>query len=174
MIELEKTYLAKSLPNDIKNHKSKEVIDIYIPKDHEHPSLRIRKNGNNYEATKKEPVKDGDASIQKEQTIMLREDEFEALSKLDGKKLRKIRYFYKTDNYDAEIDVFQDELEGLVLVDVEFEIEDDKDEFEMPDFCLKDVTQEKFIAGGMLCGKSYEEIEEKLNKLGYDKIFLEK
>lgn len=170
MIELEKTYLAKELPEDLENHESKEVVDIYIPKESDHPSLRIRKNGDKYEITKKEPVKEGDASIQKEQTIILRETEFLSLQKLDGKKIRKIRYSYKNDNYEAEIDVFKDDLEGLVLVDVEFELENEKDNFEMPDFCLADVTQEKFVAGGMLCGKSYRDIEENLKKFNYSKL----
>ena len=42
--ELEKTYLAKELPN-LEGAKSKEMLDIYFPKDAEHPKLRIRKNG---------------------------------------------------------------------------------------------------------------------------------
>ena len=37
----------------------------------------------------------------------------------------------------------------------------------MPDFCLAEVTQEEFIAGGMLCGKSFEDIKDKLEKFGY-------
>lgn len=170
MIELEKTYLAKSLPVDLEEHEFKEVIDIYIPKDHKHPSLRIRKNGDKYEAMKKEPVQEGDALIQREQTIILREDEFDALKEIDGKKLRKIRYEYKGVDYFAEIDVFKDDLDGLVLVDVEFELEDDKDNFEIPEFCLADVTQEKFVAGGMLCGKSYVDIEKDLEKFNYKKL----
>ena len=40
----------------------------------------------------------------------------------------------------------------------------------MPDFCLADVTQEVFIAGGMLCGKKYESIRVPLEHLGYKKI----
>ena len=43
----------------------------------------------------------------------------------------------------------------------------------MPDFCLKEVTQELFIAGGMICGKSYEDIEENLKRFNYLKLFME-
>ena len=53
MIELEKTYLAKNIPENLQNCKFKEIVDIYIPKYSEHPKLRIRKNGNRYEVTKK-------------------------------------------------------------------------------------------------------------------------
>lgn len=40
----------------------------------------------------------------------------------------------------------------------------------MPDFCLADVTQEKFTAGGILAGKKYSDIEAELEKYGYKKF----
>ncbi|MDA3815282.1 MAG: hypothetical protein PF549_02860 [Patescibacteria group bacterium] len=170
MIEIEKTYLAKYLPRDLENYEAKEIIDIYIPKSDPHPCLRIRKNGNEFEITKKNPVKKEDASIQKEQTINLTKEEFQSLEKIDGKRLKKIRYQYKLPNGIAEFDVFQEDLSGLVLIDIEFEAEDTKNDFSMPDFCLADVTQEKFVAGGMLCGKKYEDIENDLEKFSYKKL----
>jgi CYTH domain-containing protein len=173
MIELEKTYLAKYLPDNLADCESKEIIDIYIPASAEHPKLRIRKNGDKFEMTKKQPVNDGDASHQEEQTIILDKDEFDALNKLDGRRTHKIRYYFDFAGQMAEIDVFQDLLEGLVLVDFEFEAMEEKNSFEMPDFCLAEVTQEDFIAGGMICGKDYEDIEKDLEKFGYKKLLLE-
>jgi CYTH domain-containing protein len=172
MIELEKTYLAKYLPENLADCKSKEIIDIYIPKSVDHPKLRIRKNGDKFEITKKKPVNDGDASHQKEQTIILDKDEFETLNKLEGKRIRKIRYYYDFNGQSTEVDIFLDALEGLVLIDFEFNSLEEKDNFQMPDFCLAEVTQEDFIAGGMICGKSYEDIEKDLSRFGYKKIFL--
>ena len=170
MIELEKTYLAKSLPDNLKECKSKEIIDVYIPKSSVHPTLRLRKNGDKFELTKKEPV-DGDVSRQEEQTIVLTEEEFNDLDKhLDGKRVSKIRYFYDYEGRTAEIDVFQEDLTGLVVVDFEFTDPKDKDDFEMPDFCLADITPEEFIAGGMICGKTYEDIKEDLERFGYQKL----
>ena len=61
---------------------------------------------------------------------------------------------------------------GLVLVDVEFDSKGEKDVFVMPEFCLAEVTQESFIAGGMICGKSYDDIESKLSKFGYKKLIV--
>ena len=95
MIELEKTYLAKKLPENLRSCKFKEIIDVYIPKTSEHPKLRLRKNGDIFELTKKEPVNEGDASRQKEQTIILNETEFNALNQqIEGKRVHKIRYYY--------------------------------------------------------------------------------
>jgi adenylate cyclase len=170
MIELERTFLAKRLPDGLSKCKVKEIFDVYIPKSDRHPKLRIRKNGDRYEMTKKRPVIEGDASRSEEQTIILREEEFKVLSKLDGKRVRKLRYLYPLEGKTAEIDVFQDELLGLVIIDVEFEGVDEKDSFSAPDFFGAEITQEEFTAGGMLCGKKYDDIKPILDKYGYNRI----
>ena len=172
MIELELTYLAKLFPEGLENARSMEIIDIYIPKEERHPTLRIRKLGEIFEITKKYPVKEGDSSEQHEHTIKLSAGEFEALSGVEGKRTRKIRYYLEWNGNIAEIDVFKDALEGLVIVDFEFKSEEEKNDFRMPDFCLADVTQEEFLAGCMLCGKSYGDIEKGLAKFNYRKLFL--
>ena len=84
--------------------------------------------------------------------------------------MRKIRYYYPCSGRIAEIDVFKGLLEGLVLVDFEFEKPEEKKAFKMPDFCLVDVTREKLVAGGMLCGKSYSDIGKELEKFNYKKL----
>jgi CYTH domain-containing protein len=170
MIELERTFLAKHVPPDITNYPSKEVIDIYIPKTAHHPVLRIRKNGDKYEITKKYPVKEGDSSEQHEFTIPLTPEEFAQLSSLDGKKVHKIRYFYPVNNHTAEVDVFQGALKGLVIIDFEFSTAEEKEAFTPPDFCGPDITQETFVAGGMVCGKSYEDIEGELKRFDYYRL----
>ncbi len=173
MIELERTFLARKIPDGLKDCKFREIIDIYIPKEEDHPILRIRKNGNKFEITKKQPVEGRDSSKQTEDTIILTEKEFNAFSKLDGKRLHKLRYYYDYNGRIAEVDVFLDDLKGLVLVDFEFESEEEKDNFKIPDFCLADVTQEVFCAGGILCGKSYKDIEKELNKYNYKKMVID-
>jgi len=171
-IELEKTFLAKTVPPDLKDCRHKEILDMYIPKSSRHPTVRIRKNGDRFEMTKKEPVED-DASHQEEQTIILTEEEFNELMKLDGKKVRKLRYHYPYNGRMAEVDVFQDDLLGIIVVDFEFDTVEDKDAFQLPDFCSADITHEEFIAGGMICGKTYEDVAADLERYKYVKLFLE-
>ena len=170
MLELEKSYLAKSVPEDLDKCKKKEVIDLYIPEESHHPILRIRKRGSKYTITKKFPINE-DASTNSESTIVLDESEYDSLVKLDGKKVSKIRYYYPYKNTTAEFDVFTGELKGLVIVEFEFETEEERDSFEMPEFCLVDVTSEAGIAGGFLAGKSYNEIKNTLDKYNYSKLF---
>lgn len=174
MIELERTFLAKQIPEGLKACKSKEIIDIYIPKIVEaHAPIRIRKNGDKYEITKKSLVVEGERSVRNEQTISLLRHEFEMLEKeISGRRVRKTRYFYPVNGKTAEVDVFADALTGLVLIDFEFATVEEKNAFKMPFFCLADVSNEDFKAGGMLCGKRYADIEKELAKYNYTKLFL--
>ena len=172
-VELERTFLLKKAPKDLKNCEFIEILDIYFPTTMPHPILRLRKKNNVFEMTKKAPVRETDSSKQYEETISLSKEEFLELSKLPGKRLRKIRYYYPWNSTTAEIDIYQDDLEGLVLVDFEFDSIEAKNTFTMPDFCLADVTQEKGTAGGILAGKKYSDIEPILDKYNYQKIKLD-
>ncbi len=145
---------------------------MYIPQSSAHPVLRIRKKGDSLEMTKKEPVAEGDASEQSEHTIKLTQGEYDALMSMKGKRVRKIRYAYSYNRLNAEFDVFKDDLEGLVLVDFEFKNTKVKNAFEMPDFCLADVTQDSVFAGGMICGKIYADIKDHVEGLGYKPLHL--
>ncbi|MBI4981320.1 hypothetical protein HZC30_07255 [Candidatus Woesearchaeota archaeon] len=151
MLELERTFLAKFLPSGLEKCKCKEIIDIYLPTNAHHPKLRIRKNGDKYEITKKVPAEGGDLSQMCEETTTLTSEEFDELSStLIGKRVHKLRYYYPYGSLIAEVDVFQAQLKGLVVIDFEFKSEEEKNAFQIPDFCLAEVTSEEFIAGGML------------------------
>lgn len=169
-IELERTFLLKKYPADMKTLRSTEVFDIYFPQAALHPNLRVRKKGEKFEITKKHPVEGTDSSRQSEETIPLTKEEFLEFAVLQGKRVRKIRYYYQAGVDMAEIDVFQDDLEGLVLIDFEFKTIEEKNNFVMPDFCLAEVTQEKFTAGGILAGKKYSDLETDLKKYNYKKF----
>lgn len=169
MEELELTYLPKFLPQGVFNSPSQDLLDIYIPASAKHPILRIRRLGNKYEITKKQPIMEGDSSRQLETTIPLSVEEYTDLEKIPGKRINKTRYFYEEHGFHYEIDIFGESLKGLILVDIEFKSIKDKSNFIQPEWCLTEVTQEKFTAGGMLCGKSYGRIEKQLKALGYIK-----
>ncbi len=171
MVELERTYLAKYIPDGLQDCKHKEIIDVYFPASSHHPILRLRKSGETLELTKKSPGDNGDRSAQLEQTIKLSQEEYDAIAIIPGKRVSKLRYYFPYQDRIAEVGVFQEALAGLVLIDIEFETVAEKDAFEMPEFALAEVTHEDFLAGGMLCGKSFKDIETDLKKYGYQPIF---
>ena len=112
----------------------------------------------------------GCSAEQIEQTIPLTEEEFTTLSTCSKKKVIKDRYRMIIEGKIAEIDVFADELKGLVLIDFEFSTENEKSTFKIPDIALADVTQEEFIAGGLLAGKTYNDIAPELERFNYQPI----
>ncbi|MCL2174024.1 hypothetical protein FWH58_01870 [Candidatus Saccharibacteria bacterium] len=176
-LERELTFLINELPADLDKFPSKIIEDNYIPKTSSHPVIRIRRNGDQLMITKKFPVdatgddQREDASRQIEHTIPLTRNEYDFLNQLVGKRFKKRRFYYKTSGYDAELDVYLDELSGLAVVDFEFASDAAMKKFKKPDFIGADVTQEILTAGGMLCGKSYSDIAEPLReKYGYEPI----
>ena len=169
-LELELTFLAKELPDDIKTVEPTRITDIYIPDTPEHSHLRLRQKGERYEITKKLPVTEGNASEQIEQTIPLTKEEYIALSNCSKKRVAKDRYNIMIEGKMAEIDVFVDGLEGLVLMDFEFNTVEEKSAFKIPGIALADVTQEEFIAGGLLAGKTYNDISPELKRFNYRRL----
>ncbi len=167
-IELERDFLVKEIPFDLSKQEYKEIVDIYFPQSFEHPCIRLRKNGKKYEITKKQPV-GNDTTVQEEQTIKITEEEYGELSRLPGKKVTKKRYFIEYNGRVCELEVFQEGLKGLVLASFEFNTEEEKNSFEKPGFCITEVSHDKLFAGGMLCGKSYADIEKGLEKYEYKK-----
>jgi CYTH domain-containing protein len=170
--ELELTYLAKELPPDLASKPSKLLVDVYYPAEDPHPLLRIRQKGDSYEVTKKVMASGADSSHMLEHTIILSPEEFVALTAAPGKRVAKRRYDFDYQGRKAEIDVFEGDLSGLVVVDFEFTDRDDQLAFEMPDFCLADVTQEAFVAGGKLAGKSYADIQADLDRYDYQQLHI--
>ena len=170
-LELELTYLAAKKPNEISYVQPVSMEDIYFPEDPAvHAHLRLRAKNSKYEITKKTSVVEGDASAHIENTIPLDEQEYAALATSSIRSVSKDRYKVDINGHEAEVDIFKGVLAGLVLIDFEFESYEEKESFTPPESCLVDVTQEEFLAGGVLAGKSYGDIEPELNRLGYTKI----
>lgn len=166
-IELELTYLAREIPKEIAGIVPKKLLDIYVPETADRPFIRLRQKGEEYEITKKLPISDDDFSVQTEDTIVLSQEEFEALSVSSHRQVEKDRYFVSIDGHAAEVDVFTGAFQGLVMIDFEFETVQQKDFFKPPVCCLADVTQELFIAGGQLAGKAYADIQANLDRFNF-------
>jgi CYTH domain-containing protein len=170
-IELEKTYLAKDFPDGLESAKSIVIRDVYIPEESaRHLYLRLRQKGNMYEITKKIPLEKGDASGHYEHTIPLTREEYEAMVRVSNKDFVKTRYFMKINGADAEVDVYEEKLTGLVVIDFEFATKKAMDVFITPEICLAEVTQDDVVAGGYLAGKSYDDIADLLKRYNYKKL----
>lgn len=169
-IELEKTYLCPTVPNELITGEPMRMVDIYIPEDAAHPNLRLRQKGHHYEITKKTRI-DNDPARQLEETITLTKAEFDTLSATSRRRIEKLRAPLLYNGHNGELDIFVGEHKGLVLVDFEFDDEREQAAFSQPDFCSADVTTEDVIAGGIISGLKRDELFRILHdKYGYQQV----
>ncbi len=172
-IEYELTYLLREIPIEVRKALPERMVDVYVPEHADvHPNLRLRKRGSVYEITKKTIKSGTDSSEMIEQTIPLNQAEFETLATGHHRLVEKDRYKVIIDGRPAEVDIFSGRLEGLALIDFEFLNATDKAAFTPPPCCLADVTQEEFVAGGHLAGKSYADIQDGLTRHAYKPLSL--
>lgn len=169
-IELEKTYLCPEVPTRYISGEPVRMVDIYIPETASHPTLRLRQKGDRYEITKKTRI-NGDPSRQLEETITLTKEEFDALSSSSHRKIEKRRAPLLYNGHEGELDIFDGEHAGLVLVDFEFTDENEQAAFTQPGFCSADVTAEDAVAGGILSGLKRDELFDALHtKYHYEPV----
>ncbi len=97
-------------------------------------------------------------------SMWLSEGEYEALAAIGGRKLRKRRHYFKPPGYSYGVDVFEGELQGLVLC--EFEGEDEREAFAIPapPFATVEVTNDPFFTGGNLSRVSAAELASRMQK----------
>lgn len=85
--------------------------------------------------------------------------------------MTKDRYQVTLAGRKTEVGVFADGLQGLIVTDFEFATAKEKTAFIAPsDPVLTDITQEDFIADGLLAGKTYDDITPDIARFGYRKI----
>ena len=92
--------------------------------------------------------------------------EYDLLRTLGGRPIVKRRYAYPQAGLTFSVDVFEDELAGLVLAEIELEDERAAESVTVPDFALADVTEEPFFTGGALAKATTEQLEQALAPWG--------
>lgn len=159
-IELEIAWLVKFLPKDVENSPSFEIVQGYL----EHDDLNIKdervrkKQGIFTHTTKRFVVSSQETGYCEEETRKIREDEFEQMMEKSRKKIRKKRYLYPlSDGLIAEVDIYQDNLEGLNVVEVEFADVDDWKKFKPLDWFGKEVTDSLGIYPPHIANMTFDE-----------------
>ncbi|HYD27514.1 hypothetical protein [Brevundimonas sp.] len=148
-IERERRWLCRAVPFD-RVVRSEAFTDLYV----EGTQLRLR------EAVPLDggaPMRrlgrkaDVSASIRLLTSIYLSPEEYRLLSSLPGKVLRKTRHYLgKVAGADVSVDVFEGALSGLVMAEAEFADADAMAAWPMPDFALREVTDDIRYTGGRL------------------------
>ncbi len=135
-MEIERKFVVKYLPEGIYDAPYTDIRQSYISVE---PVIRIRKADDEYILTIKGR---GDIS-REEKEIFISRQEYENLrKKTETREVVKRRYFYPLeDGHTAEIDIYEGELDGFKIVEVEFESIEEAEAFTPPDFFGKDVSR---------------------------------
>jgi CYTH domain-containing protein len=94
--------------------------------------------------------------------ILLSPDEYKLLDSLEGDRVRKTRYYHNYLGRVFSIDVFEGELEGLVLCETEADGLEELMKAEPPAYAKREVTEDGFFTGGSLCRVGRGELLRKL------------
>ncbi len=158
-MEIEKKYLIKSLPKNLKQFKVKEIEQGYL---FTNPVIRVRKSNDKYILTYKSrdnlDIDTESLCVANEIEMPITKDCYEHLrEKSDGLVISKKRYIIPLSSFSseygelvAELDVFYGELEGLVYVEVEFESTNQAREFKPPSWFGEDVSDDLRYRNGVL------------------------
>ncbi len=154
-IEIEKKWRVKELPKDLENYEMIDMEQAYL---NEHPTVRIRRENDDYVLTYK-GISDNDIS-HSEYNLPLTKEAFEhMLPKHDGRIIKKKRYVIPlndnvyadaSDDRDksggcrlkAELDIFDEPFAPLIVVEVEFPSMDAADSFIPPAWFGEEVTHD--------------------------------
>lgn len=141
--ELERRWLLERLP-ELADAGSL-IVDRYI----EGTRLRLRHAEPPHEQFKlsqKEAPAPPDYALTVITTIYLTSQEYDVFAALPARELRKRRHH--SGRY--SIDVFGGELEGLILAETEFPSEEEMRAHPIPDFAVRDVSDDVRYTGGWL------------------------
>lgn len=144
--EIEKKFLIRTLPENLEQYQKKEIEQGYLCTS---PIVRIRKSNEDYILTYKskfgialDAENVSSAKINNEVELPLTKEGYEHLKeKIDGYLIRKTRYIIPLEKgLKAELDIFKEQLEGLIFAEVEFPNEEMAYDFQPPEWFGENVS----------------------------------
>ncbi len=136
-MEIERKFLVDpaDLPDDLSSYRCRIIEQGYLNAE---PVIRIRRDDADYVLTYKSK---GFLSRQ-EYNLPLNQEAYDhLLPKIDGRLIKKKRYMLPLpDDLFIELDLFEGELKGLILAEVEFPSTETANAFAAPDWFGEEVT----------------------------------
>ena len=162
-IERERRFLLAGFPKEVEVVRTRRITDRYI----DGTSLRLRRVSHEdgstaYKLTQEIPLPGPGAHQGFITNIYLREDEFHVFAQLSARQITKTRHSVPP----FGIDIFQGELEGLLLAEIEFDSAMDAESLSLPSFAVREVSADNRFTGGRLAHASRYEIKVWLEDCG--------
>jgi len=146
MLEIERKFLVKDLSTvNLSVLRCLNITQWYISFD---PVVRVRISDDTAYLTIK--GKGAVSKLEIEHTIPLA-DAVDLMELQKGSKVRKKRYIYPHEGRDWEIDVFEDDNQGLILAEIE--LDDEHEKFPKPSFIGREVSFSKGYSNASLAKK---------------------
>lgn len=138
-MEIERKFLIRELPENIESYPHHIIEQGYLSTE---PVVRVRRSDDKYYMT----YKASGMLSREEYNLPLTKESYEHLiEKADGNIISKVRYLIPIENTDLtiELDVFKAPLAPLVMAEVEFPSIEAANDFSMPDWFVKEVTDDR-------------------------------
>lgn len=150
-MEIERKFLMPGNPFDLTGIPYIEISQSYISFT---PTLRIRQQDDKFIFTAKSPGH----MMHEEFELEIKEEDYENLrKKTEGFEISKTRYLIPLKNgLTGEFDIYHGKFQGLYTIEVEFNTEDDANNFEPPDWFGEDVTMKKRFKNSWLAEFGYK------------------
>jgi adenylate cyclase len=134
-VEVERKFLVGELP-DLERTESNEIEQGYLATGSD-GEVRVRRKGEQLVLT----AKRGSGLSRDEAEVELDQASFDELWPLtEGRRLHKRRHVIPHGELKIEMDVYEGDLEGLRVAEIEFPSEEEAKAFEPPDWLGEDVT----------------------------------
>jgi adenylate cyclase len=134
-VEIERKFLVADTP-DLDGTDFDEIEQGYLAIGAE-GEVRLRRRGEKLILT----AKRGSGISRDEAEIEVEREAFERLWPLtEGRRLRKRRHVLPQGDLTIELDVYEGDLAGLVVAEIEFDSEDEASAFEAPHWVADEVT----------------------------------
>lgn len=138
--EDERKFLVTEIPANLKRYICHEIEQGYLAIDPRGSEVRIRKCDQDYFET----VKTGKGGERPETERTISAADYADLSKhILGNLIEKTRYVIPYGDYTIELDIFEGQLAGLVMAEVEFPDKASKDKFDPPSWFGTEITDVK-------------------------------
>jgi CYTH domain-containing protein len=162
-IERERRFLLAEFPNNAKVIRTRRIIDRYI----HGTTLRLRKlidedGSTTFKLTQKIPARNSGGQQGLIVTMYLTEAEYGVFEQLPAHPLTKTRHSIPP----FGIDVFNGELEGLILAEAEFDSAAASEALIIPSYISREVSDDERFTGGSLALTSRHNLKTYLLEFG--------
>jgi CYTH domain-containing protein len=144
--EIERKFLLTELPTTLRFARGEQIRQGYLALDGD-TEVRLRTGSKPPRLT----IKSGRGAVRTEVELPVEGRDAQALWELtEGRRLEKTRRRMRIDGGEAEVDEYGGDLQGLVVVEVEFADEDAARAFEPPAWVGRELTGERAYANRSL------------------------